>query len=816
MGTEPIHMIGQAHLDVAWLWRWQEGYMEVLSTFKSALERIEETDDFIFTCSSAVYYQFVEENDPVMFEKICAAVKAGRWVIVGGWWIQPDTHLPTGESFARHALYSQRYYKKKFGITCKTGYCVDSFGQSAMLPQLLKLGGMNNYVFMRPCTAENPDIPTLFNWRSADGSEVLAYRITDQHYGNEYLEDQGGAFQSIKTLMEKIGIPVMFFYGVGNHGGGPTRRHINEIKEYQAQGEAVEFSSPDAYFDRVRALNLELPVWEGEMMMHAVGCYAVGTRIKSALRKSEMAVIQAEKADTVCGLILDKPHSNAQIAQAWQDLLLNDFHDIVCGCTIKTAYQDAMEMFGHSKTISDRLKNKAYARISRNINTMIDGYTNEGKTDWQFWEEDDHGVPAVFFNSHPWEVTTPFSLAKKVATVVDAKGNVVPIQFTKGEEINGLNRESTVFMVTVPPLGYSTYWIYRNKNLNFICEEQAAGEGYVLENSKLKVCFDKNSGYISSMYDKTCEREILCANSFIPEVYNDVNYDTWAHSVDSFNDMIAKMRANKIELIEQGSVRSAMRVEFSYQRSKVLAEYRLYAGSGNLEIQLKTFWQEKHTILKFSVSCDLNNPVVRSQIPYGVAERRADGVEYPMQTWVDIQDDHNGVAFLNDSKYSYDVQKNIMRITAIRNSIYADHGGVRKDNEIYDFIEDGIDEFNFIISPHMAEKSCAKIHKLSAQLNAPPEIVIDSYHSGTLPREGCFIKSPETVDIIAFKEQEDGNGYILRCYETGNVGCDAHIDVSILGVTIEASFKPSEIKTFQIADNKIREVDFCEWETENN
>ncbi len=170
---EPIKMIGQAHLDVTWLWRWQEGYMEVLSTFRSALDRIAETNEFIFTCSSALYYQFVEENDPAMFREIQAAVKAERWRIVGGWWVQPDTHLPSGETFARHALYAQRYYKEKFGITCKTGYCVDSFGQSAGLPQLLKFGGMENYIFMRPNLGENSDIPTLFNWKSAEGSEIM-------------------------------------------------------------------------------------------------------------------------------------------------------------------------------------------------------------------------------------------------------------------------------------------------------------------------------------------------------------------------------------------------------------------------------------------------------------------------------------------------------------------------------------------------------------------------------------------------------------------------------------------------------------------
>ena len=140
--TPNLHLIGNAHLDPVWLWTWQEGYMEVLATFRSALDRLKESEDFIFTCSSACYYKWVEEMDRSMFEEIRQRVREGRWVIVGGWWIQPDDNLPCGESFARQALYSQRYYQEKFGITCKTGYCVDTFGHSAELPKLLVQVGM--------------------------------------------------------------------------------------------------------------------------------------------------------------------------------------------------------------------------------------------------------------------------------------------------------------------------------------------------------------------------------------------------------------------------------------------------------------------------------------------------------------------------------------------------------------------------------------------------------------------------------------------------------------------------------------------------
>ena len=186
-----IKLIGNAHLDPIWLWRWQEGCAEVLQTFRSALDRLNEYRDFVFTCSSAAYYKWVEEIDPQMFEEIRAMVKKGRWVPVNGWWVQPDCNMPSGESFARQALYSQLYYYEKFGIICKTGYNVDSFGHNGMLPQILKKSGMDNYVFQRPGTHENDEIPeNLFWWDSPDGSRVMAYRIPEGYvaHGKEDID----------------------------------------------------------------------------------------------------------------------------------------------------------------------------------------------------------------------------------------------------------------------------------------------------------------------------------------------------------------------------------------------------------------------------------------------------------------------------------------------------------------------------------------------------------------------------------------------------------------------------------------------------
>jgi len=196
----PVHLIGKAHIDPVWLWRWQEGYAEIKATFRSALDRIEEYPDFIFTSACAAYYKWIEENDPDMFADIKKRVAEGRWHITGGMWVQPDCNMPSGESFARHFLYAQRYFEERFGIRAAESYNVDSFGHNGSLPKLLKGAGMDNYVMMRPSKHEKNDNPkNSFWWESNDGSRVLAYQI-DNEYGFSSPETEYASFETSRML----------------------------------------------------------------------------------------------------------------------------------------------------------------------------------------------------------------------------------------------------------------------------------------------------------------------------------------------------------------------------------------------------------------------------------------------------------------------------------------------------------------------------------------------------------------------------------------------------------------------------------------
>ena len=224
MKDKKLYMIGNAHLDPVWLWNWQEGFQEVKATFRSALDRMKEDKDFVFTCSSAAFYEWVEKNNPAMFAEIRKRVEEGRWELAGGWWIQPDCNIPSGEAFVRQGLYGQRYFLEKFGKMAVTGYNVDSFGHNSNLPQILKKSGMDNYVFMRPMPLEKGLPGRIFWWKSMDGSKVMTYRIPYEYCS--WGKDLEKYTDRLKCELEDGEDELMMFYGVGNHGGGPTKENM--------------------------------------------------------------------------------------------------------------------------------------------------------------------------------------------------------------------------------------------------------------------------------------------------------------------------------------------------------------------------------------------------------------------------------------------------------------------------------------------------------------------------------------------------------------------------------------------------------------
>ena len=812
---QKIHLIGNAHLDPTWLWRWQEGCGEVLQTFRSAVDRLHEYDDFIFTCSSACYYKWVEDIDPALFEEIRELVKEGRWVPVNGWWVQPDCNMPDAESFARQALYSQLYYHEKFGKICRTGYNVDSFGHNAMLPQLLTKGGMRCYVMMRPNNKENPDIPdNLFWWDSPDGSRVLTYRIP-----TGYAENGKEAIDRARKVMEeqgeKSGHGMMLFYGVGNHGGGPTKGDIEYIKSLIDEGcSELEFSSPDEYFTSVCAAPLEISSWNEELQHHASGCYSATSLIKELNRKAESELEKAEKWSTVAFAEAGGNDFTAEIKKAWLKVCYNQFHDILCGCSIREAYDDAREQMGYALTVASDTENEALQRIAARIDTWIDGVS-----DTVFKNErhhcENHAFPRAIavFNPLSFPVKTTVRTYHPSKKVTDSDGNAVVFSNVRSSRSNDTHLD-TVFLADIPAMGYAVYHLWFADAP--IDEEKAdsdisAGEDFI-ENKYIKAVFDNKTGAIKSLVTKEDDFEHVCEGSFVPTVIDNTEPDTWAHNIFKFHDIIGTMELEDMKLVESNGAKAVMRIRHKYGKSYLSQDFILDSESEMIRVKARILWQEPLTILKMPITIPGNNPISTYEIPGGFIKRPCNGEEEPALRWADITAENYGVSIITDSKYSYDCPDNTLRLTMLRNSIFADHYSDRPEAD-FAYCDEGLQRFEYGIYPHKGDAQLSNVHKLARILCSKPEAVPVGYHKGNLPLKKSYVSiDKDNIEITAFKLCEDGSGdYILRVRETQGKQIRAAIVCDLIEAGFYADFSPLEIKTFRIdKDGYVAETNFLE------
>ncbi|NOU96098.1 alpha-mannosidase [Paenibacillus sp. LMG 31456] len=861
-----IHLIGNAHLDPVWLWRWQEGYAEIKATFQSALDRMEEFPDFIFTCACAAYYKWVEENAPEMFAEIRERVAEGRWVITGGWWIQPDCNLPSGESFARHGLYGQRYFLEKFGVMARVGYNVDSFGHHGMMPQLLKQCGMDYYLFMRPEAHEKQLPNDLFWWESEDGSRVMTFRLSDS-YANWAGNNLEGKIVKHKQRAETDGHAHMSFYGVGNHGGGPTvanLRLIKEIRERHGQ-EDILLSSPNRYFEEMVQINPLVPVIKDEMQRHAIGCYSSHSESKAYNRKVEHRLLSAEKFSSYANLLLGLPYPAEPLKQAWENVMFNQFHDIMGGCSVKEAFDDVRDFYGEALSLGAKALNAALQKLSWSIDTMKPEVKSLSKDkDWQLWEQDDLGTPLVVFNPLSWEVEAPLQINRKLASVTDESGVSISIQEVRASRTNGKDKWDTLITARIPAFGYRVYWVYLNKEAQselpmLIGAVQADANS--LENNKVRIELDPNTGYIQRLFDKRANREVLNGSGAVPVVINELHSDTWGHGLSQYRDEMGRFADAEVKVLENGPLRGTIRVTSRYNGSLLRQDISLSNDSSDIQVKVKLDWREQHAMLKLAFPVNVEQPRTVSEIPYGFIERSVNGDEVPGQQWVDVfgiaagtesvqgkvtstdippnlspgaapnselgtepgakssletGQDHfiYGMALLNDAKYGYDVLGNELRMTVVRSPIYADHFGER--DEQVEYMDQGIQEFAYTLSPHSGDWREGDVVRKAYELNVPLLQIWETYHTGILPQlaEGIIISSKHVV-AAAFKLAESGEGWIVRCYETSGIETEAALELPALKRKWSCQFGKCEIKTFLIPfdpEAAVKEVNFIEIE----
>lgn len=785
--TKRLHMIGNAHIDPVWLWQWPEGYQEVRATFQSAIDRMEEYPEFVFTCDSSLFFEWIEESDPELFERIRARIAEGRFQVVGGWWIEPDCNIPSGESFVRQALYGQRYLREKFGITATTGANLDSFGHNASIPQILRKSGVDSYVFLRPGPAEKTLESPIFWWESPDGSRVLAYRIPHEYCAPK--DDIGEHVEKAVASLPDADEEYAVFYGVGNHGGGPTKANLDQIRQM-----GLEPSSLRAFFDAA-AGNGARPVIRGELQHHAPGCYTTHSGIKLWNRRAENLLQRAEKWSAIADWLGVRAYPLDDLTRAWKLLLFNQFHDTLAGTSIEPAYDDARDQIGHATSLAANAFNAAVQSIARQIEI----------------EQEEEMRPVVVFNPHPWRLRADVEIEytwtrEQGHHVVDDEGEAVPMQLTRPLTTMSGMRSRFAFPVDVPPLGYRTYRI----RLGEVEPEHAtAATETRLENEHVLLELDPATGRIARLLHKASGADLAAPGSKHAVVVEDRS-DTWGHAVTAYDREVGEFECVSVRLLEDGPVRGILRVESRYGSSTLREDYVLGADDAYVDVRVALDWHEQLKLLKLRYPTPIDAERATFETPYGHLDRETNGHEEPGQAWVDVSGGGRGLTVINNAKYGYDVRGGDIGISAVRSPVWAWHDPRElEEGGDFEYMDQGRQTFLVRLVPHAGDWRDAGIVRLAAELNQPAFALIETFHAGPLPARRSFADDAGgDVVLTVLKGGEDG-GYAVRAFEAS--GRAARAKLTVLDRTIEADFEPHEIKTFVLpTDGEPVETDLLE------
>ena len=807
-----IHMVGNAHIDPAWLWTYAEGRAEVLATYRAAVELLRADPDVIFTAGGSSTYEWVEQDDPDLLAAIREMVGAGRWCLVNGWWVQPDCNIPSAESFARHALYGQRTLERLFGRRATVGYNVDSFGHHGALPGLLGGAGLTAYIFARPGAHEKPDLPAdYFWWEGIDGTRMLAARLT-AHYASS-TDRLAARIERAAAGAHPAAPHVLCFFGVGNHGGGPTRADLAVIRRAQAasEGRVVALSSPDRFFEAIRPAASALPAYRGELQHHARGCYTAVPELKRLNRRAENALTTAEAAcvwaSTAAGA--DYPDLSA----AWKAVLLHQFHDTMGGTCIPEVYED--DVFPALRGVigqAEAATRAALAAIGARVMAEGEGQRLLVYNPLSFARKD--VVHAAVPTSH-WDSDFAGDFRPDRVTVTDPEGREVAAQVTALEHYGGTYRLHFAFVAALPPLGYRIFTVRIPDDAGtYSPQETPLREP--LENPWLRVALDLQAGWISQLVFKPAGANPLAGPGGVPLVVDDPS-DTWSHSVSAFDAVIGRFEAGgDVALLEDGPVRQVARVRARWGDSTLTLRLALYRELARVDCAYTIDWHEQHKMLKLEYALAGVGAETHAEIPGGALRRQADGEEQPCARWVDVGGAAGGLSVLNDSVYAYDARPGALRMSLLRSPIYAFHEPRKVAPGVqYRYTAQGRHTFRLALTPRQGELSCAAATRDALALNAPPVVVpIPLYTTvaqplqptgsstapappQTLPPTASWAEAAAPVVIEALKLAEDSSGdVIVRARETDGAPCRATLRVG--AQTWEAAFSPFQARTWRL------------------
>ncbi len=827
MKDKALFLVCNAHLDPVWLWEWEEGAAETLSTFRTAAQLCEEYEEFVFTHNEALLYQWIEEYEPELFVKIKELVKKKKWHILGGWYIQPDCNMPSGESFVRQILVGKKYFKKKFGVEPKTAINFDSFGHTRGLVQILKKAGYTSYLFCRPDQNWLPLPAEDFLWVGYDGSAIVTHRATE-HYNSP----KGQATQRVQKWMadnsdRTFGI---LLWGIGNHGGGPSREDLKQLRKLMAKQKNwdIRHGTPEDYFSALKKQTDELPHHSKDLNPWAVGCYTSMAAVKKKHRDLENLYYGTEKMVTHAALLGLIPYPREKLKEALEDLLFCEFHDILPGSGIPEVEEHAQQRLDHGLEILSRLRAHSFF-------ALLAGQPRAKNGEFPIFVYNPHPFPleqTVVCEFQPHEPHFEKN-SRLIPEVWDHRRKKLPSQLEKESSTLSVEwRKRVVFKADLKP-GQMNRFICRLKRETSGPEPSIKEKPlFVLRSNKAEWTIRTTTGLIESY--KVNGVDFLKPRAFQALVMED-NSDSWGMKVRSFRNYedkfsalpeqecarfagVAGSKLKNVRIIEDGPVRTVVEALFLFNQSHICQRYMFPKKGSGFEVEVRVLWNEKDRMLKMAVPSMFRNGNCRGQVAYGVQEFEPTEDELVAQKWVGVvsSDNQYALTVINDRIYGFDYKDGELRISLLRSPAYAADAGdswsPSTQNRFLPRMDQGERIFRFWINGGKAKERLALIDREALAKNERA-MALCSFPSG----EGkeiapSLILSDRAIQVTAIKMAEDKNWIVFRLFEpTGRIR-KTQVAIPGLNMDFDLSLGAFEIKTIAVdlGSKEMFELDLVE------
>ena len=818
-----IHLICNAHLDPVWLWRWEEGCCEALSTFRVAENFTDKFRGFTFNHNEAILYQWVKENEPDLYERIRKKVKEGSWHIMGGWYLQPDCNMPSGESIIRNIIEGRLFFREEFGKVPTTAINFDSFGHSLGLVQILNLAGYDSYVVCRPAK-DNFDFPDQnYLWKGFNGSQVLVHR-SDENYNSVH----GHAAQELddflkRTKNEEISL---FLWGVGDHGGGASAKDLEDLKKLIEEEKEYEIfhSDTESFFKELQESGKEFPVVERGLNPVAEGCYTSQIRVKQKHRLLENEIYSGEKMFSAAALLYGWKYPKEAVSEAVKDLLFSEFHDALPGSGTQLVEEDTLRLLDHGLEIMSREKMKAAIVLTAGEEKIKDGSSC-----------------AFLYNPHPYEITGQFSF--EVGLPKQNWENVFyyPSAFCNGEPVKTQSemesshfcidwRKKVVIEATLKPACMNRVDVsFHAVPARPVYESIAGKKEYVFENGQMSVVVNTATGLLDSY--KVEGVEYIKPASFQLRACDDT-YNSWGlsgcgsygvrnlelltpHEGSAFSGLGDKVIPS-VRVIEDGEVRTVVETLFGWHDSKAYQRYIFPKKGTSIEIETGVYWNEKDTFLKLHIGTDMEEGDYLGQVMFGREKLKQGGQEVVAQKWNCLTNGQKALAVINCGNHGSCVRNGEIGITLLRSAGYSAADGnfecTLHEERHTVRMEQGERMFRFRVMAGEHQEILDSLDKEAQIFNEVPYGFALS-PSGNGQKKGTFftIDNPAVI-LSACKKAERKDGYVLRVYEAAGKENNARIAFSGLDTACEVRLNPYEIKTlyFDVEKCTIKETDLLD------